>query len=92
MITILLRGEKERQFTAVILPVTWEDLTKARKGFAKWVKTKDTGPLSGSFGALAEWWIHDHRPLWKRFDTIDNCYLKYAIAVSEKNLKFVGGD
>ncbi len=92
MITILLRGERERRFTAVVLPVSWSELQQARAEYAEWVKTKDTGPLSGSFGALVSWWITDHRPSWKKFDAIDNCYLKYAVAVSERNLKFVGGD
>jgi hypothetical protein len=92
MITILLRGENERRFTAIVLPVSWEEIQKARKDFAEWVKTKDTGPLSGSFGSLTDWWLNDRRKEWKRFDLIDRCYLKYAVAVSEKNLKFVGGD
>jgi hypothetical protein len=92
MITILLRGENERRFTAVVLPVSWEDLQIARTDFAGWVSTKDIGPLSGSWGALMDWWIADHRPSWKLFDFVDQVYLKYAVAVSSKNLKFVGGD
>lgn len=93
MITILLRGESEKRFKAVVLPVSWQELQDARTEFAGWVATKDTGPLSGSFGALMDWWIRDHRPGWRRrFDVIDTIHLKYAVAVSDKNVRFVGGD
>lgn len=92
MITILLRGEGERRFKAVVLPVSWEQLQDARRDFSEWVKAKDTGPMSGSFGSLLEWWMTDRRPAWrKRFDLIDQIHLKYAVAVSEKNVRFVGG-
>lgn len=93
MITILLRGENERRFTAIVLPITWEALQIARTDFAAWVEKKDTGPFSGSWGSLMDLWLKENRPDWKkRFDAIDQCYLKYAVAVSPKNLKFVGGD
>jgi hypothetical protein len=92
MITILLRGENERRFTAVFLPVSWDELLSAREDFTEWVKSKDTGPLSGSFGSLVDWWMRDRRPDWRKFQFPDLVYLKYAVAVSKKNIKFVGGD
>lgn len=71
----------------VTLPISIEDLDAARKDFKEWVKSKPTGPLDGSWGALMHWWMDDRRPGWKRFDTIDRCYLSYAVGLPKNQIR-----
>lgn len=76
------------KWESVQLPINAQDLEWARKDFKVWVKGKPTGPLDGSWGALMDWWMNDRRPEWKKFDAIDRCYLKYAVGLPSKRVRF----
>lgn len=71
------------------IPIDALELAQARADFKVWVKTQPTGPLDGSWGALMDWWLMKQRPEWKKFDTIDRCYLKYAVGLPDKRIRVI---
>ena len=81
-----IKVKSYRKWEEVFIPIGPEELALAREDFKSWVVGKPTGPLDGSWGALMHWWMNDRRPDWKRFDTIDRCYLIYAVGLPDKRV------
>ena len=79
---------KDRGAWAVYeIPISAEELKTSRENFKVWVRSKPTGPLDGSWGALMDWWMNDQKPEWRKFDTIDRCYLKYAVGLPSRRIR-----
>jgi hypothetical protein len=76
-----------RKWEEIFIPIGRDELLSAREDFKIWVAEKSTGPLDGSWGALMHWWMADRRPDWKKFGTIDCCYLIYAVGLSDERVR-----